>query len=109
MGSWFGLVDENTCVIKRGKGREEGVLRMAARRATASGGGTKPGAEPEKTSRLVSKSRCIGFGDGEAATSAAADFLLRRRVFRDEARPSTMVYIGAMMHVMSDDWPRSRG
>jgi hypothetical protein len=65
---------------------------MAARRATASGGGTNPGAEPEKTSRLVSKRRCIGFGEGEAATSAAvaaADFLLRRRVFRDEARPST--------------------
>jgi hypothetical protein len=88
IGWRVGLVDENRRVIKRGKGREEGVLRMAARRATASGGGTKPGAEPEKTSRLVSKSRCIGFGEGGEVGEAAADFLLRRRVFLDEARPS---------------------
>lgn len=71
-------------------------FRMAARRATASGGGTKPGAESEKTSRLVSKSRCIGVGGGgdggearaAAAAVAAADFLFRRRVFLEDARPS---------------------
>lgn len=73
-------------------------LRMAARRATASGGGTNPGADSEKTSLLVSKRRCIGVGvrggEGEAATRAAAaavaaaDFLWRRRGLRDEARAS---------------------
>jgi hypothetical protein len=61
-------------------------------KATASGGGTKPGAEAEKTSLLVSKRRCIGLGVvGEAATRAAvaaADFLWRRRGLRDEARAS---------------------
>lgn len=77
------------------------LLRIAERRATASGGGTKPGAEAAKTSRLVSKRRCIGVGGAGAgaATGAAGatalalalalvapeDFLWRRRFLRDEA------------------------
>ena len=62
---------------------------MPERRATASGGGKKPGEEAEKTSLLVSNSLCIGDREG-----AAGAFWRRRRIFLDEARPLSETAVG---------------
>ncbi|GJN15383.1 hypothetical protein PR202_gb02293 [Eleusine coracana subsp. coracana] len=63
---------------------------MAERRATASGGGTKPGEEAEKTSLLVSKRRCMGVG----GNGGEAFFFWRRFLLVEEARPLSATAVG---------------